>query len=512
MEESLPCRIASLVHAHFEALPARSKPIIRPDGTREWIPMSGIVVVKGENTPEEKLACVAVTSGAKCLPASQIPTCKGLVLHDCHAEILALRAFNYWLLSECKSFLAGHQQKTEDGGDSPSVYLRRRRQQQQPHNPRPQLELCPDLKIYMYCTCAPCGDASMELCMASQDDATPWEPNTHNTTPSPAPPDTEMLDGRGYFSRLGIVRRKPARADAESTRSKSCSDKLALRQVSSLLSYESSLIVAVTENAYLAGIVLPEEEISRAACERAFSERGRMSGLVGEVWDADVVAAAGTSRCGDGYRFRPFRVFSIPTEQLESLWRYRKPRASDPVDERMKVKPGVVSGVWVAAAAAASSPSATSAFTGTLANNNNNNGVKSLPTLCGTKTGLYETILNGVKQGNRASEPMARGASALSRARLWGFLRDIAMSSHSPSCVSGEREEVVECDWDILRRIVTAPTYWEFKKAPVDPAAETPTRKRAIRETKTALQGWVSNVGDESWGLDVLVDPPKKKR
>ena len=45
--ESLSSRIATLVHAHFDALPARSKPIIRDDGTREWIPMSGIVIVKG---------------------------------------------------------------------------------------------------------------------------------------------------------------------------------------------------------------------------------------------------------------------------------------------------------------------------------------------------------------------------------------------------------------------------------------------------------------------------------
>ena len=46
-EDSLGTRIASLVHAHFDALPPRSKPTVRPDGTREWIPMSGIVLVKG---------------------------------------------------------------------------------------------------------------------------------------------------------------------------------------------------------------------------------------------------------------------------------------------------------------------------------------------------------------------------------------------------------------------------------------------------------------------------------
>ena len=47
---TLPSRIASLVHAHFDALPRRSKPIAQPDGWREWIPMAGIVVVRGKLT------------------------------------------------------------------------------------------------------------------------------------------------------------------------------------------------------------------------------------------------------------------------------------------------------------------------------------------------------------------------------------------------------------------------------------------------------------------------------
>lgn len=45
--DTLPSRIATLVHEHFDALPPRSKPTIHPDGSREWIPMTGIVVVKG---------------------------------------------------------------------------------------------------------------------------------------------------------------------------------------------------------------------------------------------------------------------------------------------------------------------------------------------------------------------------------------------------------------------------------------------------------------------------------
>lgn len=49
-EDSLALRIASLVHAHFDALPTKSKPHIQPDGSREWIPMTGIVAVKGNSS------------------------------------------------------------------------------------------------------------------------------------------------------------------------------------------------------------------------------------------------------------------------------------------------------------------------------------------------------------------------------------------------------------------------------------------------------------------------------
>jgi hypothetical protein len=46
--QSLSSRIAALVHSHFDGLPKRSKPIVRDDGTAEWVPMTGIVLVKGE--------------------------------------------------------------------------------------------------------------------------------------------------------------------------------------------------------------------------------------------------------------------------------------------------------------------------------------------------------------------------------------------------------------------------------------------------------------------------------
>ncbi|KKK22994.1 hypothetical protein AOCH_000989 [Aspergillus ochraceoroseus] len=532
-KDPLPGRIASLVHAHFDALPKRSKPILRDDGTREWIPMTGIVVVK------------AVTTGAKCLSASQIPSCKGLVLHDWHAEILALRAFNFWLLSECHSVLAHEihsskapeeeeeEQKQEMKQNCLSPFIRcRRKSTRKPH--LPPFELHPDIAIYMYCTCAPCGDASMELCMAAQEDPTPWTTSSSSTTnphPKSHPPDS--LDGRAHFSNLGIVRRKPSRADAQATKSKSCSDKLALRQVSSLLGYEAGLLVAPTRNAYISGLVLPEEEITRVGCERAFGERGRMKDLGGRSWSysRSTTMSGGTRAAGEEeeeeeeeeqsrnpgngngngkeyqYAFYPFQVLSIPNEKLKSLWPFRNPRSNNQ-DALKKTKPGTISAVWIRA------PTTPIPGDSKLSSLVAENGSKTLPVLRGSRTGLFENIINGVKQGYKASGagPGARGASALSRAKLWGYFQEIVSLSLESDSHGEKKNESAEEELGALRALVEAPSYQEFKKEPAVSLECIRARSCAIQDAKEVLAGWVPNIGDENWGLEVLVDSKKRKR
>lgn len=354
--------------------------------------------------------------------------------------------------------------------------------------------------------------------MAAQDDPRPWEiapePETERTESPGA--GAELLDGRAYFSRLGIVRRKPARADAEATLSKSCSDKLALRQVSSLLSYEASLLVAPTRNAYIEGLILPEEEISRVGCERCFSATGRMKMLNGRFWPAPDDSVV---QYRYGYRFQPFNVLSVPNDLIKRIWPFRKPKptsteATTPTQTSPKKnKPGNVSAVWVAAPSLPHPCLIAS-----------DNGAKFLPVLRGSRTGLYETIINGVKQGNRAASVTPRGASALSRAKLWGLLRDIVRSSCSGDCTvevvdgetglhAGNVPETGPCLQDTaLCQLITAPTYGHFKKTPVALTPSVKARKTAIREAKEALKGWIPNEGDEQWGLDVLIDPKKRKR
>jgi tRNA-specific adenosine deaminase 1 len=139
----------------------------------------------------------------KCLPRSKIPGANGIILHDWHAEILAIRAFNRFLIQECVSIV---------NSGSASQYVERRRPEEVTEHSSQYFTITPDVSIYMYCSETPCGDASMELIMKAQEDPTPW------VVPVPAADDgsphiiAANLKGRGYFSELGIVRRKPGKS------------------------------------------------------------------------------------------------------------------------------------------------------------------------------------------------------------------------------------------------------------------------------------------------------------
>lgn len=444
---------------------------------------------------------MASRTGAKCLPATKVGTCEGLVLHDCHAEVLAMRAFNHWLIAECYAFIDREERLQQPCSEKVSPYVWRRPKLTRDSPVLPPFELRPDVGIYMYCTCAPCGDASMELVMAEQDDPTPWAPQTTTTTTttvastSNPPGEQPVLDGRGHFSNLGIVRRKPARRDAEATRSKSCSDKLALRQVTSLLNYGASLLVAVTANSYLKGLVLPEEEISRTGIARCFGAEGRMKDLVGRTWpitktNADTPGVQGLpvseTEGRHRYEFRPFEVLSIPNSQLRALWRFRKPKASDPAQTAAQLKmskPGNKTVIWIRAPtldheSEFGRPSL----------------VTRLPTLRGSSTGVFENIIGGVRQGYKVADPGMAGASALARRPLWEHWRN-AMSV--TNFMIGEHE--------VLGTTGAVPAFIEkkyrgFKKPHgYEKAGCIKARKDAVQAAKEILGGWVPNVEDDNW-------------
>lgn len=214
--------------------------------------------------------------------------------------------------------------------------------------------------------------------MASQEDPTPWEPpsmtpaSTHTTESLIAPTSFEpQLLGRSYFSNLGIVRRKPSRPDAPPTCSKSCSDKLAMKQCTSLLSSLTSLLVS-PHNMYLKSIVLPSSQYSSTACTRAFSSSGRLKALQGKSWE-------------NGYRFSPFEI-----KTTEREFEYSR-RQSISVGE--KIIPSNISACYT---------------------HDPRNG---------TMPSSLETLIGGILQGRKVND--IRGASKVCRKKAWKLALNI---------------------------------------------------------------------------------------
>lgn len=300
----------------------------------------------------------------KCLPRKKLHLAKGNVLHDWHAEVLAIRAFNWWIAEECLDLARNRinsegcwvkwrdargnksrgAQEVSGAGRSTDDTAERHDWQE-----LPPFEFREGISIHMYCSEAPCGDASMECIMAEQVDNTPW-------TSSPA--GDELL-GRSNFDRLGVVRRKPARADAPECWSKSCSDKLAMKECTGLFSGMVGSLLVYPGGGYLQGLVLPEKQVVQNAVERAWGAEGRMKTVrddrIQNRWKSD------------GFAFKPFEVRSTKRE-----FEYSKPWF-------VPSSPSNLSVIW---------------------------------------TGKRQEILiNGVLQGRKQFD--TRGASCVSRTKMW---------------------------------------------------------------------------------------------
>jgi tRNA-specific adenosine deaminase 1 len=295
----------------------------------------------------------------KCLPHNKLPLAHGNVLHDWHAEVLAIRTFNRFLLDQCL-LIAAPPYPT-------SPWIRQRSRDELPQHEQQPFIIREDVKIHMYCSEAPCGDASMELVMDAQEDATPWtsapptvfslpSENAHGTNTPGEETATSALRGRSNFSHLGVIRCKPSRPDAPPTLSKSCTDKLALKQATSLLSTVTSTLIS-PRNAYINMLVLPESQYVPTACARAFTTAGRMYGVDSKGWKG-------------GYKWSPFSM--KPTDK-EFRWSRRNIAPGE------KAVASNLSAVW--------SPT------------------------------WQETLIGGVLQGRKQFD--SRGASAICRRTRW---------------------------------------------------------------------------------------------
>lgn len=233
MDTSKADQIADLVLNAFDKLPKKGKPLLQNNGDIQWTVLSGIVV-EFEN---EELECVCLATGMKSLPNTKLSQCLGKVLHDSHAEILTIRAFNKFLLENYNN----------------DRYFTASKKTFKP-------------KVHLYVSEAPCGDASLGL--LNHDQSYMWTDDLVRVTPS----DDSPVSGRDHFHHVGLVRTKPARRTAPMTFSKSCSDKLALRQVTSLLLGPLEKLGTI-EPIFLDTLIIPKSRFVEKDYKRAFRER-----------------------------------------------------------------------------------------------------------------------------------------------------------------------------------------------------------------------------------------------
>ncbi|KAF4629033.1 hypothetical protein G7Y89_g9115 [Cudoniella acicularis] len=411
--------IADVVLKEFDSWEKKRKPLVRTNGVREWIPLSGIVA-QGKNS----LTCLAVATGMKCLPQKSISKAQGVVLHDWHAEILAIRSFNRFLLEECYALAVSKKKSSE--------YVRVREEHERTASHFQPFALNDGIHLHMYSSEAPCGDASMELTIAAQEDATPWNvPETSTSTSTSSTPSNEsdlthstslsstpdtltqpILPGRSYFSQLGIVRRKPSRPDAPPTLSKSCTDKLTLKQSTSLLSSLTNLLIS-PQNVYIHTLVLPSSQLFPIATTRAFSPSGRvlpLSSSMSQNWQG-------------GYAFKPFEVLGTNKE-----FSYSRRQIGDVVSSNI------------------------SSY--------------SYP------KNISETIIGGTLQGRKQFD--VRGASRICKRRMWKLALEISVLAGVPA----------------IKQVLMLGTYKEVKESSLLEG-----RGEVKRDVRAVLGGWLCNEG-----------------
>ncbi|ERF72644.1 hypothetical protein EPUS_05698 [Endocarpon pusillum Z07020] len=346
----------------------------------------------------------------------------------------------------------------------------------------------------------------MEILMSElgAEESVPW------SSPHPEPPSSAgdwfsagSLQGRGFFSDLGAVRRKPSRADAEPTLSKSCTDKLSIKQVTSLLSFPTYHLIGVTPNAYLSSLILPAMKYSEKGFARAFSRNGRLSAI-----DEKSLPV--------GYSFHPFIITPL-RKDFELKFPFSKPLAttiapssSNPLHPRDKEDPPTK----------AEQKTKATNLSALYIHHPRSPPHPNDPT---TSNPVSETLLNGVHQGHTLTSPSPKKASIISRFRMLQLGRQLARSllhlSDPPSTTGpdlhapprlllGTADEAVLAGW---KGLVAARTYGEAKRAGEialhrERAKGLVTRvlvagARAGHAASKHAGSWPRNDADEDWKL-----------
>ncbi|KAF9569456.1 adenosine deaminase/editase [Agrocybe pediades] len=212
---------------------------------------------------DNTLKVISLATGTKCLPASKLSP-RGESVHDSHAEVLARRGALRWFLEEIIRV------RTSDGSYSSRWIV---------EGQDGKYKMKEDVHLHLYVSTLPCGDASMRFLASIQDEEMAA---LKSTSTFPVLDPSAASRGRDDYSRLGVLRTKPGRADSPPTLCMSCSDKIARWNV---LGIQGALGAQFLSPIYIDAVIIGEvpvdmQDVVREDCERAFWARlGEIEGL-----------------------------------------------------------------------------------------------------------------------------------------------------------------------------------------------------------------------------------------
>ncbi|KAG6618601.1 TRNA-specific adenosine deaminase [Phytophthora cinnamomi] len=269
----------------------------------EWTVLAGVVLhtcassspsSDADAKPNDAFRVLATATGNKCLGRRDL-NADGLVVNDCHAEVLARRAFLRYLYAE-----ALHCRERGLESSEQSIFER--------HPTSQRLVLKPQHSLHLFISEAPCGDAAIyelredvvdELvhqreARAKGGEAGQTDDQTRrselrltgakahvNKRPRAVESggDHDTPPDKRFAQAVGIARVKSGRSDLpvdKQTLSMSCSDKLAKWNA---LGLQGSLLLQFYEPVFLSSIVVSEDEHAMSvtkqqhALQRAVSAR-----------------------------------------------------------------------------------------------------------------------------------------------------------------------------------------------------------------------------------------------
>lgn len=186
----------------FNSLPKTGKP-----SENEWTVLSTIVQYNGKSNIAK---VIAIGTGTKCIGKNQLCS-NGLILNDCHAEVIARRSFLRYIYE--------NMENTLNNNDNIFTY----------DTLENRFKLKDSISFHFFSTHAPCGDATIIQQTNESDNLVDFVPphkklKVNENTVFTGAKLIGTINSDAMDQREGALRTKPGRG--ERTLSMSCSDKL----------------------------------------------------------------------------------------------------------------------------------------------------------------------------------------------------------------------------------------------------------------------------------------------